>query len=97
LKKYPSLAEDFAHFIPIANLWKIDLSEAERKHVEGGVCGESDIWIDVVGSIFDWLDSTKEKSLTDFVMENMWNWGYTEFEDWKILKPKIIKKLERGF
>jgi len=96
LKKYPSLSKDFSHFIPIANLWKIDLSEAERKHIEGGVYGECDIWLDVVGSIHEWLDTTKEKSLIDFVLDNLWNWDYTEFEEWEILKPKIIKKLERG-
>lgn len=97
IKKYPSLSEDFDHFIPIANLWEIDLTEAEEKYKAEGMYGEVDIWLDVVGSIFDWLGSTKEKSLIDYVMENMDNWGYSEWGyEWEILKPQIIKKLQKG-
>ena len=95
-KKYPSLSEDFDHFIPIANLWEIDLSEAEEKHQADGVAGEADIWLDVVGSIFDWLGSRKEKSLIDYVMENMDNWGYSSWgNEWEIIKQQIIKKLHK--
>ena len=97
IKKYPSLSEDFDHFIPIANLWEIDLTEAEEKHKIDGVAGEADIWLDVVGSIFDWLGDHEQKSLIDYVMENMENWGYTEWGDeWETLKPQIIKKLHKG-
>jgi len=96
IKKYPSLSEDFSQLIPISNLWEIDLSEAEEKHKANGVAGEPDIWLDVVGSIFQWLKNKDQKSLIDYVLTNMENWGYTEWDEWQTLKPQILKKLHKG-
>ena len=101
IKKYPYLNQRFGNsdFFTISHLYEIDLSEAEEKvkycEINGGT-EENDIWIDVVGSISDWLENHHHKSLDDFVMENMDNWGYTEGDDWKEQRLDILAKLHTG-
>lgn len=97
--KYPALMREFDHLLPVAKLYKIDLTKANEKNAIDGVCGDCDLWLDVVGSIHSYIVKSHPErhptNIVDYVMENMYNWDYTSYDDWEEQKPKILEVLSQ--
>lgn len=77
--KYPSLNIEFGYLFKIADLYKIDLSEANLKQWGGGRFGaiEGDINLDIVGLIHDYKFTDKESSpLISYIKSELHNYGY---------------------
>lgn len=97
MTQYPYLDAEYSHLITIANLYKIDLSEANQKQKDGDKFGAqpNDINLDIAGAIHTFTIEGKGiglPSMKNFVIAQLCNWGYeTEEISKAILKVKAFE------
>lgn len=88
--KYPALSEDH-DVIKLAEIYNVDLTEANQKVADGGRHGaeEGDIKCEMVGAILLHNKKVSDaigKTLLEFVKEQLDNWGHESDEIQKVLK-----------
>jgi len=78
--RYPALEVEHGHLFVIADLYKIDLTDANFKQADNGRHGaiEGDLMLDICGAVHQhYAENPKEISLIRFVEDELDNWGYS--------------------